>query len=584
MNSFFIKCFLLFVISFPVVSSNSLINHASPYINLHANDKVNWRLWDESILEQAQQEDKLLFISIGYFACHWCHVMRDESFNDSVIADFINKKFIPVKVDRELNPVLDDYLMRFLQKTKGYGGWPLNVFVTPQGYPLTGLVYLPPDKFDGFIKNVESQWKSDQKKLMRLAKEAFLYDQQENQKLIAFPDNEKLLKSFLNHVKFTADDLMGGLGQQTKFPRPTVMLSLLEIYPKQSEQWLKEFLLTTLNNMMSKGLHDVIGGGFFRYTTDPNWQIPHYEKMLYTNAGLMLVYIRAYEIFEDARYLNVAMETADYLIREMKLEQGGFISSLSAQDEKGVEGAAYLWRLDELKHLLTKKEWEKLEKHWQFFSTENDALVLPVGMAFGNEWEGVRNKLRIKREKHAAERDNKFLMSWNGYALTAFSKLIKITNNKTYFNAAEQLYGLLLASAEKGMYRIDGKLKSRFLEDYALVAQGFLDWSVVANDSSSAKHAENITIKALELFVSGQGWRSVDRQVLPMPSDEMNIQDQQLPSPSAVLLNLIQRLQLQNHDRVQQKFHLLQKHMSRRMKDNPLSYAARIQYQLKYAK
>ncbi|MCW8956849.1 MAG: DUF255 domain-containing protein, partial [Gammaproteobacteria bacterium] len=336
----------------------SLSNHPSAYIRLHANDAVHWQVWQPAVLEQARQQNKLLFISVGYFSCHWCHVMRNESFNDADVAKLLNQYFIPVKVDRELNPALDQQLMSFLQRSRGYGGWPLNVFVTAEGYPLFGLVYLPKDSFLQLLGKVSGEWKADQGKLEKMALEAFQYMRRLSEQTEPLPQIEDMLSRLRNRVKMTADDMQGGIGDAKKFPREALLLALFEVFKDKPGDWLRDWLQLTLEQMMSRGLHDTIGGGFFRYTVDPAWHTPHFEKMLYTNAAMIELYVGAFRIFKDPRYLAVAEETADFIFREMAMAGGGYASALSAQDQQGREGGSYLWLRESLAQGLSDTQWK----------------------------------------------------------------------------------------------------------------------------------------------------------------------------------------------------------------------------------
>ena len=570
-----------------VLSDQSLKAHPSPYVRMHANDAIKWQLWSKDVLQQARRENKLIFISVGFYACHWCHVMRDESFTDKEIAKIINANFIPVKIDRELNPALDNYLIDFVEKTRGYSGWPLNVFVTLDGYPLVGLVYLPADDFKSFIIKLNNRWKQDQQNLNALALNAFEFSRRTGGQEVKAPDNERLNKILMDMLRNTADELEGGIGGQAKFPDEPMLLALLELYKQAPNEWLKDFLILTLNQIQQKGLHDVIGGGFFRYTTDAGWREPHFEKMLYTNAGLIHVYLKAYELFKDDNYFNVAIETLEFLLTEMRADNGGFVSALNAQDELGNEGGSYLWQLDELKTQLTAQQWNTVNSQWQFIEMTEIDGVLPTGIAFGKEWRKIKTRLYKKRVDNKTVKDDKFLPSWNGYVLSALAKVIKASGKKhivrkDFIKAGDQLFDLLKLEVDQGLKRTVAGISRRYLEDYAYVTQGLLDWAEVGKTASVDSLAKRLVKQALSLFAPNQAWKLSDDQLLPVPTDYIDIEDAQLLSSSVVILKLLRRLNLLEIAEIRGRVKVMEKRVDSRLMQAPVDFSSRIQYQLQY--
>ena len=582
-RSFCVQLLSVFLLALPLSAgaSSPLFDHPSPYLRLHATDAVQWRILDQSVLQQAKKENKLVFLSSGYFSCHWCHVMRDESFNNPAIADFINANFIPVKIDRELNPVLDAYLVDFMKKVSGYAGWPLNVFLVPDGYPLLGIVYQAPEEFSLFIKNVAAAWRKDRNRLNEMSLEAFNASRQRAFNGYRYSSHDQQVNQFLNVVKSNMDELEGGIGRQAKFPRPTLLLALLNIYHQRREAWLKEFLLLTLNQLAAKGLHDVIGGGFFRYAVDPGWQVPHFEKMLYTNAGLIRVYIKAYEIFEEQKYLDIAVETIEFLIRDMGGSGGGFISALSAQDEQGVEGGHYLWDLGQLKHVLSSREWQRLTEHWELFEFEEVARVLPAGVATGESWKPVRNSLLQKRNENRLPRDEKLLPSWNAYLLSAMAETLKHVEWDDFIKAGDELYGWLEHRYRGGLKRQDTATGVAYLEDYAFVARGMRDWQIARGKTASAEIVMRLVHEALVLFTSEQGWKLSDQSLLPLPGDWLNVPDGELPSPSVILLDLIRDLRFHpGDDMLKKKIVRLRANLNRIQSSEILRYSSQVEFML----
>ena len=554
----------------------SLTEHPSPYIRLHANDAVHWQVWQPSVLEQARKENKLLFISVGYFSCHWCHVMRNESFNDAAVAQLLNKYFIPIKVDRELNPALDQQLMDFLQQTRGYGGWPLNVFVTPQGYPLVGLVYLPKEALIDLLESVSGEWKSAQAKLEQLALDVFQYRRQIAEHTEAIPRLDDILTRFLNRVRMTADDMQGGIGNANKFPREALLLSLIDVLQYRPDEGLKDWLQLTLRQMMNRGLHDVVGGGFFRYTIDPDWHTPHFEKMLYTNAAMIELYVKAYQYFQEPIYLAVAQETADFIFREMAMPGGGYASALSAQDQLGLEGGSYLWSQQSLAKQLNESQWKMINQQWLL--TEIEGGVLPMGLALGEEWSAIRQRLLDKRRQNPSPMDDKVVASWNGYLLSSLARLIKVSGNKSDQEKAQALHLYLKQKMTEGIAREDEWGSARYLEDFAFVAQGMLDWETLVLKQPPSKVISARVKQAMDIFIGNSGWQLSDSRLLPVVIEPLNIPDAQLPSPEIVLKQLIYRLSLQENKQVSQQLSVVSGRVDGEFRANILSYASHVSY------
>ncbi|MFW2373168.1 MAG: thioredoxin domain-containing protein [Gammaproteobacteria bacterium] len=559
----------------------ALSEHPSPYIRLHANDAVHWQVWQPSILQQARQQNKLIFISVGYFSCHWCHVMRNESFNDADVAKLLNKYFISVKVDRELNPALDQQLMSFLQQSRGYGGWPLNVFVTPEGYPLYGLVYLAKDSFIQLLENVSGEWKADQAKLEKLALEAFQFSRRLSQRTEPLPEVDDMLSRLFNRLRMTADELQGGIGNSKKFPREALLLALLELEleQKRSDAGLREWLQLTLEQMMNRGLHDVVGGGFFRYTVDPGWHTPHFEKMLYTNAAMIELYVSAYRVFQQSDYLDLAKETADFIFREMAMDGGGYVSALSAQDQQGREGGSYLWSRQSLAEGLSQAQWKMINQHWLL--TEIDDGVLPTGLALGKEWSDIRQHLLKKRQLNPSPMDDKVLPSWNGYLLSALAALINATEDKKYQEKGQALYLYLKKEMDRGLARESAWGTNRYLEDFAFVAQGMLDWETRVLMQKPSKQINDRVVEAVDLFIGQSGWQLADTGLLPMVSEPLNIADAQLPSPEVVLKRLIRQLSLQDNEQIKRKLSVVSTRVDSEIRANILHYASHVIYLMK---
>ena len=573
----------LFLCWLPVLSAvaNTLTNHPSPYLRLHAQDAAQWQLWNAEVLQQAKKENKLIFVSIGYYSCHWCHVMRRESFMRDDIADLLNKNFVSIKVDRELNPALDDYLLKFVERTRGYSGWPLNVVLTPAGYPLLGFVYLPADDFKKIMQKLQQRWQKTPQKLLQLAQQDFESQQNKKTNQLIVSSAQEMRAALFDVVLSHADEFMGGIGDQAKFPRPALIKALLNIYTRQADTRIKDFLLTTLDNMASQGLHDVIGGGFFRYTIDPSWQVPHYEKMLYTNAAMIQVYVKAYQVFGKTAYLQVAHETLQFILNEMSLDNGAYISALSAADSSDKEGGSYIWTDAEFSRYLSEQELESIHNNWLFFQVNDEQGLLPAALATDKRWHSIKQALYKKRQQNPAQRDDKFLLSWNAYLLTSIAALQQQDPQKRYQQVGQDLYALLLKKINAGLYRRTGQNVSHYLEDYAFVIQGLMDWEQVAALSQQYHDIYKKTLRqALNLFFSGDGWRLSEQIFIPFPALPSSLLDSSLPAADVVIYRLIERLKIMPNTELSTFI----KRVDAKLLSAPMDYASRIEYEFQKTK
>ncbi|WP_126457013.1 thioredoxin domain-containing protein [Sulfuriflexus mobilis] len=540
---------------------NTLANNASPYLAMHGGDPVHWQEWNEQAVAAARKENKLLFVSIGYFACHWCHVMQRESYQDAAIATKLNRDFIPIKVDRELNPALDSRLIEFVERTRGYSGWPLNVFITPQGHPLLGIVYLPAKDFDALLTELNTLWQQNPQQLAddaRLANEELQVPRGRQETTLQKGLAEKARKALRNETLSRADSFAGGFGNQSKFPSVPQLEAMLDVYADEQDSQVGDFLRLTLDNMSRLGLNDLIGGGFFRYTVDPQWRVPHFEKMLYDNALLARLYLRASKVLNETRYLKTARETLDFMLTSLRSPQGGMYASLSAIDDKQVEGGFYLWQVETLQQLLTAKEWLAVEKAWQISggpTTEDGYLPIAlrepaeVAAELGISEAGLEKSLQSARKKMFQQRsqrnlpvDNKRLAGWNGMALSAFAQAAQQTGDKTYQSAAREIRDYIVNTLwehEQVIRARDGRgqpIGQATLEDYAYVAQGLVDWARYTDKAGDFSLAMQVIEQAWSRFYTRQGWRLTESSLLAMTSTEVMLADGPIPSASAVLV------------------------------------------------
>jgi len=566
----------LILISLAVVNvqaglKNRLGHHPSPYLAMHGGDPVHWQDWGPEVLALAQEEGRLIFVSSGYFACHWCHVMQRESYRNPEVARRLNKGFIPVKVDRELHPALDAYLIDFVERTHGRAGWPLNVILTPDGFPLFGLTYAPPRQFLAVLERTAELWAQRRDTLTALARAAA----QEVRAQSAAPERPvpndlgPLRKYLLTESLQLADEMEGGFGRQSRFPMAPQLLVLLDQLAGDPNEELRRWIELTLDQMANQGMRDQLGGGFFRYTEDPAWQDPHFEKMLYTNALLIQVYLRAAQVLGRADYLDVARDTVEFTLRRLAGEGGGFIASLSAVDDQGVEGGYYLWPEAELTEILTPEELAVARLRWRLFgSPEHETGYLPVrwrteeqvAQEVGLALDEVRAlltsaaaKLLRRRESRNLPRDDKQLAAWNGLMLAALSEAAERFAQPRYRAAAQALRDFLVQRLWDGQRLARAKSGERVvgtagLEDYAYVALGLATWSEIGGTQADRELAARLVRDAWQRFFAADGWQQSDSLPLPGQPRQRVASDGPLPSAPAVIMGLSRRLGLVQED------------------------------------
>lgn len=554
---------VLWFLALPAAAANSLAGNPSPYLAMHGQDPVQWRSWGPQALAEARRVNRPLFVSSGYFACHWCHVMQRESYQNPQIADRLNRDFIPVKLDRELHPALDDYLIGFVERTAGQAGWPLNVFLTPQGHPLMGLTYAPPERFEALLERVAVVWAKDRDSLVELAQRAAL-ERAGDRTLVAASDiapipPEELADRLKRQALLNADDLIGGFGRQTRFPMAPNLSVLLDLQARFPDEDLAAFLRLTLETMARKGLRDHLGGGFFRYTVDPDWQTPHFEKMLYTQALLVPLYLRAAEVLGEPAYREVARDTLAFLLSVMKGADGAYIASLSAVDAAGVEGGYYLWRPEELKSLLALDERRLLSGVWGVDGPPvHEGGYLPMGARGAVQaaaqldlspkdgerlLSSARTKLLAARAGRSLPRDDKQLAGWNGLVLSALAAGLEAFGDDSYRTAGSDLSRYLREVLWDGqdLHRAAsplGWIGESTLEDYAFVARGLKDWGLASGSAQDLSLSRQLVGIAWDRFYRDDGWLLSAEPLLPLIPAEPVLSDSPLPSPAAILIGL----------------------------------------------
>tara|TARA_B100001175_G_scaffold140968_1_gene119628 strand:- start:1258 stop:3285 length:2028 start_codon:yes stop_codon:yes gene_type:complete len=483
------------------MAGNNLIHETSPYLLQHADNPVDWYGWNDEALKKAKDENKPIFLSIGYSACHWCHVMAHESFENNDVAEFMNEHFVNIKVDREERPDIDDIYQKVCQIATGQGGWPLSIFLTPDQKPFYAGTYFPVldsygrPGFGSICRQLAQAWKEKPKDVEKSA-ESFLYALQKTEKITTPSKLERtLLDEAAMNLFQLGDPTYGGFGSAPKFPN-AANISFLFRYAKMANlSKFNEFALKTLKKMAKGGIFDQIGGGFHRYSTDTKWLVPHFEKMLYDNALMPVNYCEAYQITKDPFYLDVLQKTLDFVLREMTSSEGGFYSAYDA-DSEGVEGKFYVWTKHEIKEILG----DDAELFCLYFDVTdggnwegnsilcNNLNTSTIAFNFGISEEKVheiidscsKKLLEVRSKRVSPGLDDKILVSWNSLMITAFAKGYRVTNDMRYLNAAKNCISFieknlfvddnLLRTYKNGNAKING-----YLEDYSYFINALLD-------------------------------------------------------------------------------------------------------------
>jgi uncharacterized protein len=511
---------------------NRLAQETSPYLLQHADNPVDWYPWGEEAFERAREEDKPVLLSVGYAACHWCHVMEHESFEDEETAALMNERFVCVKVDREERPDVDGLYMEAVVTMTGHGGWPMTVFLTPDGRPFYGGTYFPPEprfnmpSFRQLLAAIDEAYNSRRGDLERQA-DALVGAIQEAS--AAGPSLEPLTTELLTRAVSALaaefDPRHGGFGRAPKFPPA----SNLEFLLRTGREDALAMVRTTLDGMASGGMYDLVGGGFHRYSVDERWLVPHFEKMLYDNALLASVYLHAWVVTGEDRYRRVVEETLDYVLRELRLPEGGFASAQDA-DTAGVEGLTYTW---------TPEEVEEPELLQPF---EHGRFILR-----GELSDELRRRLLAERERREQPlRDDKVVTAWNGLALAAFAEAGRRLERADYVEAARGLAGfllevmtsgdaLLLRTFRDGSARIDG-----YLEDYADVANGLVELYWTTGELPFLEEARRLVGRADRFADTERGGYFVDDHGLVARRKEFD--DHPTPSGNSMMAFVLLRL------------------------------------------
>ncbi len=510
--------------------TNRLIHETSPYLLQHAHNPVDWYAWGEDALERAKAENRLILLSIGYSACHWCHVMEHESFENEEIAALMNQHYINIKVDREERPDLDEIYMAATQAMNhGQGGWPMTVFLTPDLEPVFAGTYFPPTEqfgrpgFTTLLTSIATAWRTDREKLRRSAAQLVEHLRQQRSSDPALAVGEAELRLALAQYAEDFDVTFGGFGPAPKFPPAKSLSLLLRLYRRFDDPNARLMVQKTLDAMAQGGMYDHIGGGFARYSTDRQWLVPHFEKMLYDNALLAQIYLEAYQITNDLFYRRIATTTLDYILREMTSAEGGIYSSTDA-DSEGEEGKFFVWMPEQIAEVLGEQEARHFNAYyditpggnWEGKNIPNTPHSLDVvAKEFGITPEQLQRSLDAALPKVYQARsqrvkpglDDKILTAWNGLMISGLADGYRVLGETRYLEAAQRTADFILttlAREDGGLlrtYRAEKAHLNGYLEDYAYLSEGLIDLYEAGGEVKYLWEAERLLEHVLRDFV-----------------------------------------------------------------------------------
>ncbi|NNC95935.1 MAG: thioredoxin domain-containing protein [Chitinophagales bacterium] len=503
--------------------TNDLIHESSPYLLQHAHNPVNWQAWNEITLEKAEGEQKLMVISIGYAACHWCHVMEHESFEDSAVAEIMNKHFISIKVDREERPDIDQIYMDACNLITGSGGWPLNAIALPDGRPVFAGTYFPKDEWMKILTYFQNAYENEPEKIYEQAEK--LTAGLKEIEFVPVTENKDfttdMLESVWSNWESKIDFTKGGRKGAPKFPMPNNYLYLLKYFHQTGNSKALDAVNVTLNEMAKGGIYDHLGGGFARYSVDADWKVPHFEKMLYDNAQLVSVYSKAYQLSKNEDYRRVVQESLEFIERELTDKTGGFYSSLDA-DSEGEEGKFYVWSVNEIDELLG----DQSELFKTYYSVKEDGNwentnilhvkeeLEKVAQQYGLSLKDAKGSIKRSKDilfKSRSKRirpglDDKILTSWNALMIVGYVDAFRAFREDKYLKAALKNADFISNAIMDNDYRLmrnykDGKSSiNGFLDDYSFTIEAFISLYQATFDEGWLDKAKALAEYTIEHF------------------------------------------------------------------------------------
>ena len=585
--------------------TNRLAEEVSPYLLQHAHDPVDWHPWGDEAFARAREEDKLIFLSIGYRCCHWCSVFHGESFEDEQTAEMLNRDFISIKVDREERPDVDDIYMKAVQMMTGAGGWPLSIFLTPDGRPFYGGTYFPPragfgrPSFRQVLQGVADAWHERRSEVLEsagkfteaLARVATVRPEQD-----LCPD---VLHNAFETMSSYFDDLHGGFGNAPKFPQPTMLVALLHHWHRTGEPEALAMVEKTLTAMADGGIRDHLAGGFHRYSTDAQWLVPHFEKMLYDQALLGRLYAQAHQITGTCRYAVVARDIFDYVLHDMTDPAGGFYAAEDA-DSEGREGAFYVWRKDEIQQVLADSDADLFCAAYGVtdqgnFENEENVLHLAASTdALSRRFEKTPEqiealladaRLRLldrRNTRPRPARDDKMIAGWNGLMISALAYGGAILAEPRYTQAAARAAVYCLDALRQGdrlmRYGRNGRaIEKAFLEDYAFLILGLIDLYEATFEVEWLREARHLAARMIDLFADEEagGFFMSGADAERLIQRDKPAYDGAVPSGNSVAAIVLLRLgRILTDDRFTAEGERVLRRFSGQMADSPVAHTA----------
>lgn len=587
------------------VHCNALINESSPYLLQHAWNPVNWRPWSEEAFALAKKEDKPIFLSVGYSTCHWCHVMEKESFESEETAKILNENYICIKLDREERPDLDEfYMAAVVELNRGHGGWPMSLFLTADKKAFIGATYFRPEQFRNALRKILGYWKNDRKALVEQA-EQLTKSIKESKSVISKEGrlDLKLCDETVTRSWSFFDQEHGGFGQRgPKFPRGMTALFFLRNYQRTKSEKALTMVKKTLTEMYEGGMYDQVGGGFHRYSVDRIWLVPHFEKMLYDNGILARVYAEAFRQTGDKEYRRIAVEIAEYFMRDMILSHGGIASAEDA-DSAGEEGLFYLWTPKEIQSVLSADEAKLVIEHYGVTEAGNFAelpkhTILNIAkplkeVAKAHKWtmkdaEALRESAKAKLLAYRAKRirplrDDKVITAWNGLGISGLANVARLTGDKKILKAAQGAAAFIL---EK-LRRKDGRLLRRYrsgqaaflaiLDDYAYLTDGLLELYMADGQSRWLKAALDLEAETRRLFwdKTNGGFYKTASDVKDLVARSRDVSDGARPAGASIAaMNMIRVAELKRDDDLRKQARKVMALEVKNAERSPLAYVS----------
>lgn len=556
--------------------TNSLINETSPYLLQHAHNPVNWYPWGDEALKKAQEEDKLILVSVGYSACHWCHVMEQESFEDSAVAQIMNDNFICIKVDREERPDIDQIYMNAVQLITQQGGWPLNCFALPDGRPVYGGTYFQKSQWMNVLQSLATDYKKDKEKFYEHAQN--LTEGIKNSDLVPINNepaefSKDTLLAMVGKWKSSFDNEEGGPNRAPKFPLPNNYQYLLKHGVLFNDQEVLDHVKLTLDKIAMSGTYDQVGGGFARYSTDMQWKVPHFEKMLYDNAQLVQLYSEAYQFYKSPLYKNVVYQTFDFIQREMTAENGAFYSALDA-DSDGEEGKFYVWKTEELAEALFEDEFTVAKSYYSIGKKalweDGNNILLRVNSdaeiaqqlniteeVLTTTIKSINSKLlKVRAARVRPGLDDKTLTSWNALMILGLAKAYQVFGEDKFLEAAVKnaefilsqqttKEGKLLHSYKNGTSKLNG-----FLEDYCFVIEAYIDLYQSTFEEKWLERAKDLTDIVIEDFYNDERgmFYFTEQAATGLVARKMELNDNVIPASNSSMAKSLNNLGLLFHN------------------------------------